>query len=71
MKDTQKDTLHYWLRRGDLNLLLPSCGAQNRWSLLFVANDFDRYAKQLSLYPPQAAVEWLAPGTRRSGVKSI
>jgi hypothetical protein len=40
----QKVTCVYWLRRGDLNLLLPSCGAQNRLSLLLVANDFDRYA---------------------------
>ena len=27
---------------------VSSCGAQNRWSFLFVANDFDRYA-----FPPQ------------------
>ena len=33
-----------------------SCGAQNRWSLLLVANDFDRYAFFASLNPPPAAL---------------
>ena len=32
-----------------------TCGAQNRLSLLLVANDFDRYAISHLLYPPQAA----------------
>ncbi len=32
-----------------------SCGTQNRWSLLLVANDFDRYAFSPLLHPPQAA----------------
>ena len=38
----------------------PSCGTQNRWSLLLVANDFDRYANSHSLHPPPAAVVFLA-----------
>ncbi len=33
-----------------------TCGAQNRWSLLFVANDFDRYAISHFLHRPQGAV---------------
>ena len=39
-----KVSFAYWLRRRDLNLVLPSCGAQNPRALLFVAVDFDRYA---------------------------
>ncbi len=38
----------------------PSCGTQNRWSLLLVANDFDRYANSHSLPRPQDAVVFLA-----------
>ena len=38
----------------------PSCGTQNRWSLLLVANDFDRYANSHSLFPPPAVVVFLA-----------
>ena len=61
--------LYYWLRRGDLNLRLPSCGAQNQRALLLVADDFDHYANKRSLPRPQDAVACVAPGTRRSGAK--
>ena len=40
---------------------MNSCGAQNRWSLLLVANDFDRYANSHSLPRPQDAVVFLSP----------
>ena len=42
-----------------------SCGTQNRWSLLLVANDFDHYANKRSLFRPQDAVACVAPFERR------
>ena len=65
-KDTLMGIFSFLVAEVGFEPSLPSCGAQNRRALLLVADDFDRYAKQLSLPPPQAAVEWLAPGTRRS-----
>ena len=66
----------FWLRGPDLNrfaqrlcLCFHSCGAQNRWSLLLVANDFDRCANKCSLHPPPAAVTFVAPETRRPSVQ--
>ena len=42
-------------------IVKSTCGAQNRWSLLLVANDFDRYANSHSLLRPQDAVVFLSP----------
>ena len=44
---------------------MPSCGTQNRWSLLLGANDFDHYANKRSLFRPQDAVACVAPFERR------
>ena len=49
-----------WLRREDLNLRRPSCGARLIARLCVALAD--RCAKFFSLHPPLAAVEEFAPG---------
>ena len=60
-----------WLRRGDLNLLLPSCGARRNLRASRSLDFFDRYANKRSLLRPPDAVACVAPGTRRSGVETL
>ncbi len=57
VKNKGERTTHHHRKRWSQ----PSCGTQNRWSLLFVANDFDHCANSHSLHPPPAAVVFLAP----------
>ena len=45
---------------GESISLSPSCGAQNWWSLLLVATNFDRCANSHSLHHPQGAVVFVA-----------
>ena len=52
----------FWLRREDLNLRRPSCGARLIARLCVALAD--RCAKFFSLHPPLAAVEEFAPGYR-------
>ena len=51
---------YFWLRREDLNLRRPSCGARLIARLCVALAD--RCAKFFSLHPPLAAVEEFAPG---------
>ena len=45
---------------------LPSCGARRNFRAVRLLDFFDRCANKRSLFRPQDAVAYVAPGTRRS-----